>query len=101
MALVFMGKTSCGVCGVPICEGEDRVAFPAFLPKTHRLWKYSDGVFHSKCLVDSPDSTEVQNLYQQWRSIWEKRPRNLMTDEEREAWGKSAFADFANEPSDK
>jgi len=33
-------------------------------------------------------------------AIWEKRPRNLKTAEERDAWGKSAFADFAKEPSD-
>jgi hypothetical protein len=99
MALVFIGKTECGVCGAPICEGEDRVAFPAFLPKTHRLWKYSDGVFHSKCFADDPNSGEVQSLYQQFRSIWEKRPKDLKTNEEREAWGKSAFADFAKERS--
>jgi hypothetical protein len=28
-----------------------------------------------------------------------KRPKDLKTNEEREAWGKSAFADFAKERS--
>ena len=100
MALVFMEKTPCGVCGAPIREEEDCVAFPAFLPKTHRLWKYSDGVFHSRCFADDPNSGEVQSLYLQFRSISEKRPSDLKTNEEREAWGKRAFADFAKEPSD-
>jgi hypothetical protein len=100
MALVFIGKTPCGVCGAPIRKGEDYVGFPAFLPKTHRLWKYSDGAFHSKCFADDPNSGEVQSLYLQVLSIWVKRPTDLKTDEEREAWGKRAFADFAKEPSD-
>jgi hypothetical protein len=77
MALVFMGKTPCGVCGAPIREGEDCVAFPAFLPRTHRLWKYSDGVFHSKCFANEPNSDEVQSLYLEFRSIWEKCPSRL------------------------
>ena len=100
MALLFIGKTTCGVCGAAICEGEDYVGFPAFLPKTHPLWKYSDGVFHSKCFADDPNSGEVQSLYLQFRSIWEQRPKDLKTNEEREAWGKRAFADFGKEPSD-
>jgi hypothetical protein len=100
MALVFIGKSRCDVCGEPICKGEDYVGFPAFLPKKHRLWKYSDGVFHSKCFADDPNLSEVQSLYLQWRSIWEKRPRDLKTEEEREAWAKSAFAGLAKEPSE-
>jgi hypothetical protein len=101
MALLFRGSTPCGVCGKPICENEDVVAYPAFLPQTHRLWKYSDGAFHSKCFADDPNSGEVQRLYLQFCSIWETRPRDLKTNEEREAWGKRAFADFAKEPSDR
>jgi len=100
MTIVLIGKTTCGICGVPICKGEDYIGFPAFLPKTHRLWKYSDGAFHSKCFADDPNSGEVQRLHEQFESIWEKRPRGLKTNEEREAWGKRAFADFAKEPSD-
>ena len=100
MALVFIGKTKCGVCRAPIREGEDCVAFPAFLPQTHRLWKYSDGVFHSKCFADDSNSGEIQSLYQQFCSIWEKRPRDRKTNEEREAWGKRAFANSAREPSE-
>ena len=100
MAIVFIGTTPCGICGAPLCEGEDYIGFPAFLPKTHRLWKYSDGAFHSKCFADDPNSVEVQSLYQQFRSMWEKCPRELKTSEEREAWGKRAFADFAKESAD-
>jgi hypothetical protein len=36
----------------------------------------------------------------QFRSIWEQRPKDLKTNEEREAWGKRAFADFGKESSD-
>lgn len=100
MALLFRGSTPCGVCGKPIYKDEEVVAYPAFLPKAHRLWKYSDGVFHSKCVSADPNLSEVESLYQQYRSIWETRPAHLTTDGERDAWGKSAFADFAKEPSD-
>jgi|SRR5580658_1117664 hypothetical protein len=100
MALVFIGKTRFVLCDEPISEAEDYIAFPAFLPKTHWLWKYSDGVFHSKCFADDPNSRDVQSLFLQYRSIWEKRPRDLKTKEEIEAWGKSAFVGFAKEPSE-
>ena len=94
MALIFIEKTGCGICGKPVCEGEDYVAFPAFLPITHRLWKYSDSAFHSSCFANDPLKEDVQNIYAEWRMIWESRPRHLKTDEERNAWGKSAFANF-------
>ena len=38
MALLFIGKTTCGVCGAPICEGEDYVGFPAFLGSPRITW---------------------------------------------------------------
>jgi len=38
MALLFIGKATGGVCGAPICEGEDYVGFPAFLGSPPITW---------------------------------------------------------------
>ena len=94
MALLLNGMTVCGICGKPIHD-EDCVAFPAFLPEAHPLWKYSDGVFHAACFGEDPLRESVQKVYAEWRAIWDSRPRNLRTDEEREAWAKAAFANFS------
>src|SRR5262249_169420 len=60
MALIFPGKTRCGICDKVIGEDDAIVAFPAFLRPNHPLWKYSDGAFHERCFNESPDRQAVE-----------------------------------------
>lgn len=94
MALLFPGKTPCVLCGRVIQNEERAVGFPAFLPKHHRFHRYSDEVFHDQCFQTWPDKFEFERLYQNYRDIWESRPRHFSSLEEVEAWGKEAFKDL-------
>ena len=94
MALIFPGETSCALCGGVIEAGTATVSFPAFLPATHELGKFSDAAFHLACFERSTERQAVQTLYDRWRAIWDSRPTHLRTLEEIEAWGRQAFERF-------
>ena len=94
MALVLPGKTVCPLCGKVIEKGDEVTSFPAFLPSTHELSRFSDAAFHRDCFEKSPERSAVTALYERYRAIWESRPGHLKTLEEMEAWGKEAFKDF-------
>lgn len=97
MALVFPGKTKCLLCGNTIFPEDRYVAFPAFLPVSHSLHFYSDGVFHSDCYDNWDKKDKFDELYDRYRKIWESRPRDLKTVEEMDAWVATAFQDFSKE----
>ena len=94
MAMYIKGQSECTICGRVIGLEEEHVSFPAFLKRTHRLHKYSDGVFHRSCFEASPDREDVERLYSRFREIWSTRPKDLKTKEEMDAWGKAAFNEF-------
>ena len=94
MAIVLSGKSTCLICG-KVLELEDEIkGFPAFLKRTHRLYRYSDSAMHRSCYDACPDNKELDRLFFKYRQIWDNRPRHLQTKEEIDAWGKAAFADF-------
>jgi hypothetical protein len=74
-----------------------RVSFPAFIPHDNRLHEYSEGVFHQDCFARWEDREEYEDLYKQFRSIWETRPRGLKNLTEIEEWGRAAFKNFGKE----
>lgn len=75
MALFFPRKSEYGLCGGVIEAGDVR-GFPAFLRPTHRLWKYSDGVFHKACFERSPDREEVERLLERLAEILKNAPED-------------------------
>ena len=97
MALLFPGKTRCGICHEIIEDDDNVVGFRAFLRQSHPLWKYSDGVFHQECFNRSPDREAVERLYKKYHEIWESRPRHLKKIEDMKAWHDAAFANFDKE----
>ena len=94
MAVIILGKTLCSLCGKPILAGEDTVGFPAFLPPTHELASFSDGVFHETCFHSDPRAQRVVDIYARYRAIWDSRPKHLQSLAEIEAWGREAFKNF-------
>ena len=91
MALLIPGKTKCPLCGEIIQNDQETVAYPAFIPREHRLGKYSDEVFHRSCFEACADRDAVEQLYQQFRAIWARRPVELTSIDDIEAWGREAF----------
>jgi hypothetical protein len=94
MALIISGVTQCVLCGHIIARAADAVGFPAFLPKEHRLYPFSDAAFHTRCYETWAEKTPFEHLYFKYRVIWENRPKDLKTIDEIEAWGEKAFAEF-------
>ena len=94
MSIVVSGKSLCVVCGRVLEEADKIASFPAFLPPTHRLARFSDAACHLECFNRAPESEAVARLFRLYRDIWESRPKNLKSLDEMNAWGKSAFKDF-------
>jgi hypothetical protein len=93
MAL-FINGMPCRLCGKAMNQADDVIMFPAFLGRSHPLHKYSDGVFHRSCFEAVPDKKDMELALARFRDIWDRRPQDIKTIEEFEAWGRSAFAEF-------
>lgn len=94
MALLERGRTLCGLCGKTIRTRDEVVSFPAFLPETHRLARFSDAAFHRACFERSSDRQSVERLYALHQEIWASRPRELRTVAEMDAWARDAFSNL-------
>lgn len=71
MAILIRGKSTCLLCA-RIIDIEDEVrGFPAFLKPTRRLGKFSDAIFHVRCLIGSDEADEAQSLYEKWQATFE------------------------------
>lgn len=97
MALFFPGKTVCLLCTKVIFTDNEAISFPAFIPKSHSLHKFSDGVFHKICFQNWEERERFERLYQKNQEIWESRPKNLKTLDEIETWGRQAFSEIFKE----
>ena len=49
MAVILLGKSSCGLCGNLLLDSETIVALPAIADAKHPLFAYFDRGFHSAC----------------------------------------------------
>lgn len=64
MALIFLGKTPCSICGKTLQETSEIISWGAFLNKTYQLWKYSDSGMHIACFDNWEHKDEFTYLYQ-------------------------------------
>ncbi len=63
MALLFLGKTQCPLCGEIIYSENDVYMFSHFISQNNRLWKYSDSSIHKNCFDKWKDKNEFLELY--------------------------------------
>lgn len=55
MALVFLGKTLCPICGIVLQKGEELVSFAPFVAnRRDPLFRFSDAAFHRRCFEGEP-----------------------------------------------
>jgi hypothetical protein len=94
MAIFISGKSTCRICGQVLLQDQEKVGFTHFLPKSHKWWEYSDGVFHRACFESWPDHEEFNKLYKRFREIWDSRPKDLTSMEEKDKWMREAFKEF-------
>lgn len=80
MAIMIIGKTACGICGLPITSSKGALSFPPFVSnRRDPLYSFSDGSFHISCLNDSPDSSAAQARCAAMRSRGAKGARKCAT----------------------
>jgi len=50
------------------------------------LWRYSDAAFHELCFAADRNAGIVEQVFDEWHAIYDSRPPNLATDQERSDW---------------
>lgn len=69
MALVILGKTTCGICGRALLKGEDIASFSPFVTnEADPLHFFSDAAFHESCLATHPRAAEARKRASELRS---------------------------------
>ncbi|MBC7934693.1 MAG: hypothetical protein H7Y86_04940 [Rhizobacter sp.] len=69
MALIFKGKTTCGLCG-KLLAGKDIVGLPAIADVTHELYVYFDQGFHSRCFDNWDKKKEVMEVLEAEKKLF-------------------------------
>jgi len=62
MALIFLGRTACGLCGKILMEGEQITGLPAISNTEHPLYSYFDQGFHLQCFEKWDEKENALNL---------------------------------------
>ena len=82
--MVFFGRSTCPLCGVPVQESDDLVATSHFVEsETDPLWRYSDAAMHRQCFL-----------------AWEHRPAFVARYNEiagRHTWGDGTYKHMTDE----
>jgi len=65
MALIFLGQTTCALCGKLLMKGEDIKGLPAISNTEHPLYSYFDQGFHSHCFDNWDKKEDVLNLFRE------------------------------------
>lgn len=61
MTLLFLGLSSCAICGNILHEHESIVGFPAFIwNEADPLWEFNDAAVHNACLEHHPLRRQVE-----------------------------------------
>ncbi|HVU99312.1 MAG TPA: hypothetical protein VHE34_29020 [Puia sp.] len=72
MALIFLDKSECALCGKVLKEHDEIVALPAASDTANPLYKYFDQGFHKSCFELWDKKEEVQAILQKQKEDFEK-----------------------------
>jgi hypothetical protein len=79
------------VCAARVQRKPRQTAFPAFLPRGHKLLRFADAAFHRDCFEKLPEAPLMHSLFARFRAVLERRPRSVASLEEGEAWALDAL----------
>lgn len=63
MAIIFLGSSTCSICGAILQEQDAIIGWTAFLNKDYKLWKYSDTGMHEACFNNWEHKAAFEALY--------------------------------------
>lgn len=62
MALIFLGKSTCPLCGQILQEGENIIGLPPFCDASHELFEFSDVGYHEQCFKTWNRHEEIEKI---------------------------------------
>ena len=77
MALVFLGKSKCSICGLVLESNQDVTGLPHLLPPDDPLWKFSDSAMHCACYEHWEHRIDFESIVHKHRELLEQRPAHL------------------------
>ena len=72
MALIFINKSECAVCGKTFIEHDEIVSLPPISDTANPLYKYFDTGFHKVCFEHWDKKEDVQAILAKERKEFEK-----------------------------
>jgi hypothetical protein len=72
MAIIFIGKDKCPVCGKILTEHDEIVSFPPVSDTANPLYQYFDKGFHKSCFEHWDKKEEIQTILENERKEFEK-----------------------------
>jgi hypothetical protein len=60
MAMIFLGKSECPICGKILVEGDDIIGLPPLIDITHPLYTYFDEGMHRACYENWDKKSQVE-----------------------------------------
>ena len=60
MALIFLGKTKCALCGKILIDGDEIIGIPPISDIAHPLYEYFDTGMHKLCHNTWDKKDEIQ-----------------------------------------
>ncbi|REJ75390.1 MAG: hypothetical protein DWQ47_07880 [Acidobacteria bacterium] len=104
MAIVIEGRTKCPLCSRTVSDRDEIRAFTAFLPKQHKLWRYSDAAFHEDCFSSWEHRRFFEEVWDARNDLWSERPDVPHDSSEARDWYSeftSSFNDLVEQLSKK
>jgi hypothetical protein len=72
MALIFIGKSICAICGKTFMTHDEIVALPPSSETANPLYQYFDQGFHKSCFEHWDKKEEVEEIIEKQRKEFEK-----------------------------
>ena len=67
MALLFLGSTTCALCGQLLLDIDDVAGLPPLADTQHYLHKYFDAGFHASCFANWAEKEEALRVLEEER----------------------------------
>jgi hypothetical protein len=72
MALLFIGSTTCALCGQLLLDKDDVAGLPPLADKQHPLYKYFDAGFHASCFNNWDEKEAALRILEEERQKYIK-----------------------------
>ncbi|MEP7375895.1 MAG: hypothetical protein ABI675_21040 [Chitinophagaceae bacterium] len=62
MAMIFLGKSKCNLCGQTLMEGQKIISLPPSVDTSNQLYQYFDAGFHQSCFEVWDKKEQIESM---------------------------------------